>query len=89
MVILSFVTVMGWLAVWGWEGSLGKHGTGVGWRNASGFPDGNGVGGGGVKDRHERDKRDTRGRQKKAQAWETSHKVCLPSLAPGGSHGYM
>lgn len=45
MVILSFVTVLGWLGVWGGVGSLGKHETGGGLEgmNASGFLDGKGI----------------------------------------------
>lgn len=41
LVILSFVSVTGWLGVRGGEEALGKRGTGRGWRgNASGFLDG-------------------------------------------------
>lgn len=73
--------------MWGGEGSLGKHETGgeLEGMNASGFLEGKGIKKK-KKYRHERDTRDTGGRQK---PWDPSPKACLHSPASGESHRYM
>lgn len=61
----SFVSVTGWDGMQGGEGTLGECGAGRGWRDASGFLDGNGVGKGIAR----REVQETHRREVEALPW--------------------